>query len=160
MAKQIKKHMSVEEFIEWDNLYNYVRFDVMGYDKNQSLSKSMVLRLKGLLNNKFMANNNIKDTANYSYKTVLSTFKYCMPNIKRGLSNNVFNDENHKFAYILKIVESNLNTVYLKMRNAENEKGKSKMVDEHIEGNVCSYIEYNHKDEEVKLNKNKYKDLW
>ena len=91
----------------------------MGYDENQSLSRTMVLRLKGLLSNKFIANNNIEDTANYSYETVLNTLKFCMPDIQRGLRSNSFTDENHKFNYAIKIVESNLNTVYVRMKNAE-----------------------------------------
>ena len=53
MAKATKKHMTQQDNIEWDALYQYVRHNVLGYDDNQSLSRSMVLRLKGLLNNKF-----------------------------------------------------------------------------------------------------------
>ena len=88
----------------------------MGYDDNQSLSRNMVLRLKGLANNKFMANNNIKDTADYSYKIILLTFKYCNSSIQRALNNVAFKDESHKFNYILKIVEDNINTVYMRMK--------------------------------------------
>ena len=56
-----KKHMSQQDKEDWENLYEYVRHNVLGYDENQSLSRPMVYRLKGLLNNKFMANNNIED---------------------------------------------------------------------------------------------------
>lgn len=124
MAKT-KKHMSPQDKIDWENLYEYVRRNVMGYDETQSLSRSMVLRLKGLLNNKFMANNNIADTSDYSYQTVLNTFKFCMPDIQRGLRSNSFKDETHRFNYILKIVENNLNTVYMRMKNAEKSKQKT-----------------------------------
>lgn len=122
MAKTTSKRMSAQDQEYWTALYEYVRKNVMGYDENQSLSKTMVLRLKGLLTNKFMANNSIADTSNYSYETILNTFKFCMPDIQRALRKNAFNDENHKFSYILKIVESNINTVYMRMKNAEKTK--------------------------------------
>ena len=118
MAKTTKKHMSQQDKQDWDELYGFVCHKVMGYDENQSLSKTQVLRLKGLLNNKYMANNSVADTANYSYKVVLNTFKYCYLDIQKGLSNNTFVDENHKFSYILKIVENNLNTIYMRMKEA------------------------------------------
>jgi hypothetical protein len=126
MAKS--KHLTEQEKIDWDNLYQYVRHNVLGYDNNQSLSRSMVLRLKGLLTNKFMANNNIEDTASYTYQLVLNTFKFCMPDIQRGLRSNSFRDENHKFNYVMKIVESNLNTVYMRMKNSEKSKEKTESI--------------------------------
>lgn len=125
MAKAQSKRMSIKDKEDWDKLYEYVRHNVMGYDENQSLSKNMVLRLKGLLNNKFMANNNVEDTSNYSYETILLTFKFCMPDIQKGLRSTSFRDESHKFNYILKIVENNINTVYMGVKNSEKNKQKT-----------------------------------
>ena len=155
MAVKTKKHLSQEDKLYWIELYEYVRKNVMGYDENQSLSKNMVLRLKGLPNNKFMANNNIDDTANYSFQTILNTFKFCMPDIQKGLRNSFFKDENHKFNYILKIVESNLNNVYLKMKNVEKTKQKT----ETMSMDTVAYIGA---DYQVKTQKTseKLKDLW
>lgn len=132
MAKVTKKHMSKEEQKYWDDLYEYVRRNIMGYDENQSLSRTMVLRLKGLSTNQFMANNNINNTANYSFKIILNTFKFCLPNIQKGLRSNSFKDENHKFNYILKIVESNLNNVYMRMKNVEKAKEKTETVEMNV----------------------------
>ena len=129
MAKQSRKTMSAQDKAEWDELYNYVRYKVLGYDKNQSLSRTMVLRLKGLLSNKFIENKNIESTANYSYKTVLTTFKFCSLDIQKGLKNNSFNDEKHRFNYIIKIVEDNLNTVYMRMKKAEQSKSQTENMD-------------------------------
>lgn len=129
MARTTRKHMSKQEKADWDELYEYVRTEVMGYDQNQSLSSEMVLRLKGLLSNKFMENNYIQDTASYSYKTVLNTFKYCSLDIQRGLRSNSFRDERHRFNYVLKIVESNLNTVYTRMKNAVKAEEKTQTMD-------------------------------
>ena len=57
--------MTEEEKNAWDILYHYVK-DLLGYDENQALSTAMVLRLKGLMTNKFIENNNIKNYVNDS----------------------------------------------------------------------------------------------
>ena len=147
--------MNKQEREAWDELYNYVRYNVLGYDENQSLSRNMVLRLKGLQNNKFMANNNIEDTANYSFEVILNTFKFCQPDIQRGLRSNSFIDEHHKWNYILKIVENNLNNVYVKMKNAQIAKEKT----ENVKSEVLSYncAEYQKK---TKKTPERLKHLW
>ena len=114
-----KKNMSAKEKHDWDALYTYVKENVMGYDENQALSSAIVLRLKGLLTNKFMENKNVANTANYSYDVILATFKFCYMDIQRTLRTNSFVDEMHKFNFVLKIVERNINTVYIKMKNVE-----------------------------------------
>lgn len=148
-----KKKMTDQDKQDWEALYFYVK-NLMNYDENQSLSKAMVLRLKGLLSNKFMENNNIKSTANYSYQTILNTFKFCCPDIQKALKNNSFKDEQHKFNYILKIVEKNINNVYMRMKNAEKAKEEAKNV---------TIETYNHVGAEYKpkeKKKDKFSDLW
>lgn len=149
-----RKKMTKEEKIAWDALYTYVRKNVMGYDENQALSSTMVLRLKGLLTNKFMENKNIEASANYSYETILNAFKYSSPDIQRVLRTNNFKDESHKFNYILKIVEKNINTVYVRMKNAEKakEEAKNTMVE------IPTHTGAEFKPKEKK--KDKFTDLW
>ena len=120
-----KKKMTEKEKQDWENLYYYVK-NLLGYDENQALSSTMVLRLKGLLTNKFIENNNITSTANYSYETILNTFKFSSLDIQKALKNNNFKDEMHRFNYLLKIVEKNINTVYVKMKNLEKAKEEAK----------------------------------
>lgn len=120
-----KKKMTEKEKQDWEGLYFYVK-KLLGYDENQALSSTMVLRLKGLLTNKFIENNNIESTANYSYETILNTFKFCSTDIQKALRFNNFKDEMHRFNYILKIVEKNINTVYLRMRNVQKTKEEAK----------------------------------
>ena len=127
----------------------------MGYDENQSLSSAMVLRLKGLLTNKFMENNNIKDTANYSYETILNTFKYCHPDIQRALRTCTFKNEQHKFLYITKIVENNINNVYMRMKNAERAKEEAKNVT--VEIPVHTGAEFKPRE---KKKEDKFSNLW
>ena len=157
MTKVTKKHMSMKEKEEWDALYQYIRHNVLGYDENQSLSKNMVLRIKGLLSNKFMANNNIADTANYSYDIVLNTFKFCMPDIQKALNNNSFQDENHKFNYILRIVEGNLNNVYIRMKNIKKTKEEANNIDI---SNAAEYVNTFKAKNDTSKTSDKYNDLW
>lgn len=153
-AREQAKQLSKQEAIDWDELYQYVRCDIMGYDINQSLSTPMVLRLKGLLVNKFIENKHIKDTAQYSYKTILNTFKLCSPTIKNVLRTNTFSDEMHKFNVILKIVERNINDVYIRMKNVEKakEEAKKTMVE------VPTHTGAEFKPREKK--KDRFSDLW
>jgi len=153
-AKEEAKKLSKQEKNDWDELYQYVRSNVMGYDENQSLSSTMVLRLKGLLTNKFIESKSVKSTANYSYKVILNSFKFSLSDIQRALRTNNFVDENHKFNYILKIVEKNINTVYLRMRNAQQakEEAKNTMVE------IPTHTGAEFKPKEKK--KDKFADLW
>lgn len=151
-----RKRMSKEEKQKWDVLYEYVRTNILGYDKNQALSKTMVLRLKGLQTNKFIENKNIANTANYSYSVILNTFKYCSLDIKKGLQSNTFRDEKHRFNYILKIVENNINTVYLRMKKAETQKKNV----ENIDSNYISGYVNTFKPQNNSAKTSKYDDLW
>lgn len=148
-----RKKMTEKEKQDWESLYMYVK-NVMGYDENQALSSTMVLRLKGLLTNKFIENNNIQSTANYSYETILNTFKYCSPDIQRALRVNNFQNEQHKFLYITKIVENNINDVYLRMKNVTKAKEEAKR----IVADFPTHTGAEFKPKEKK--KDRFSDLW
>lgn len=155
MAKNVRKRMTKQEKKDWDELYDFVKQKVLMYDENQSLSRTMVLRLKGLLSNKFIENGNIEDSANYSYRTILNTFKFCIVDIQRGLRSNSFSDEMHKFNYVLKIVESNINTVYVRMQQAEKSKDKTEKMDTTVATHTGA--SYQRKTKDVS---HKFDDLW
>lgn len=123
------KHMSKQEYEEYDELYEYVRSKIMGYDESQSLSSQMNLRLKGLKVNKHMENYNIKDTANYSYKLILITYKFCSVDIDKAFKTKSFKNELQRFNYAAAIVESNLNTVYERMKNTQKAEEKTQTMD-------------------------------
>ena len=145
--------MTEKEKQDWEALYYHVK-NLMGYDENQALSNTMVLRLKGLLTNKFMENNNIQSTANYSYETILNTFKFCSLDIQRALRTNNWANEMHKFNYLLKIVEKNINTVYIRMRNIQ--KAKEEAMNTTIEAPTHTGAEFKPRDKK----KDKFTDLW
>lgn len=155
-SKQVKKRMTKQDKLDWDELYEYVRQKVMGYDTNQSLSKNMVLRLKGMLNGKFYANNNTKDVADYSYKNVLNTYKFCSLSINRVFTTKSFESEEHKFNYAAAIVESKLNDVYMRMKNVVKSEEKTKNMDMSTATNEGA--EYQKKTKEN--NNKRLDDLW
>lgn len=147
------KKMTADEKAAWEELYYYVK-NLMNYDENQSLSRAMILRLKGLQTNKYIANKNIESTANYSYETILNTFKLCSSDIQRGIRTNNFKDEQHKFNYILKIVESNINNVYVRMKNVE----RAKEVAKNTAVEIYTHVGAEYKPREKK--KDRFADLW
>lgn len=148
-----KKKMTDKEKQDWESLYYYVK-NIMGYDENQALSNTMVLRLKGLLSGKFIENNNIEDKANYSYETILTTFKFCSPQIHNALRTNSFKDESHKFNYILKIIEKNINDVYIRMKNVQKSKEEAK----NTSVEIIAHVGAEYKPKEKK--KDKFSNLW
>lgn len=156
MARVPKKKMSKEEIEAWNNLYEYVRTKVLCYDENQMLPTYVVLRLKGMLNGKFMDNHSTKDMAHYSYEVVLNTFKYSMPDIRRALNTVRFTDEKHKVNYIMRIVDSNINTVYMRMKNANAQKAEAVKVASSEIG--TKDVEY--KPKKKASNNDRFSDLW
>lgn len=150
------KKMTKQEKEEWETLYEYVHTNVLGYDRNQSLTRSQVLRLKGLRTNKFIENNNIKDTANYSFKVILYAFQSCNPAIQDALRRVNFKDESHKFNYILKIVEPQLNEIYVRMKKRDRVKSE-------VEQEVSCAVEVKAAEFKPKPKKkmnDKFADLW
>ena len=95
---------------EWSDLYEYVQ-KLLGYNYDFAMPKEFLLRLRGLSEGKFIANNNIDSKAKYSFEVIRYTFMVCSQEIKNALKNNKFQNETHKFNYILKIVEKNIDDV-------------------------------------------------
>ena len=157
--KQQSKKMSEQEKKQWNNLYQYVKKNILEYDDNQSLSNSIVLRLKGLSTSKFMENKNINSMSKYSYEVILNTFKFCSPVIQKALKNKNFIDDTHKINYIIKIVEPKINTIYKKMKDNELSKKKREEIDS---ARVISYQNhFQSQDEEINpILVKEFEDLW
>ena len=138
--------MSEEEKRDWNELYSYVK-GLMGYDDKTSLSRTEVLKLKGLTRGQFIANNNQQELAEYSFYEILVTFKICKFDIIRGFRSNSFKSNGHKFNYMIKIVEGNLSTVRERLKSRERQEERIAS----IEINTVEEIaEYKKKSKEVK----------
>lgn len=150
----IPKKMTYEDTQNWEKLCEYVKTNVLKYDENQLLTKYMIIRLLGLSRGEYIVNNKSINNADYSYEVILNTFKFCSLDIQKALRTKQFKDEEHKFNYILKIVEKNINTVYMKMKNAEKAKEEAK----NTTVEVPTYIGAEFKPRENK--KDKFANLW
>lgn len=151
-----KKDVKLNKTKDFDRLYDYVKYNLLGYDKNQSLTRMQVLRLKGLKSGKFIENNSVKPCANYDYEVILIAFKACSVQILNALSNKKFNDENHKFNYIIKVVENNLNDIYKKVERARKANSDIKNSNDVI-GTID--VEYNSELHKKNVGRNKYSYL-
>lgn len=101
----------------------------MQYQEKQKLSKEMILRLRGLKTGKMIDNNNIKNSAEYSFEIILYAFKVCKAKILSAIQTKTFKNEMAKFVYIVVIVENNLNDVYIRITNAKKSQEKTEKLD-------------------------------
>lgn len=132
--------MSKQEKLEWDELYEYIKYSILDYPKEKNLPKNLVLRLKGLRNGKFMANNNIKNQGDYSFNMILLAFKINKLHIIKALSDkSKFKNESHMINYIMTIVENNINDVFDTITNKERAEKRT---------------------DEIIINENKIKDIY
>ena len=141
-----KRKMSEEEKEQWDELYSYVK-GLMGYDDKTSLSRTEVLKLKGLTRGQFIANNNQQELAEYSFYEILVTFKICKFDIIRGFRSNSFKSNGHKFNYMIKIVEGNLSTVRERLKSRQKQEERIASIEINTEEEIA---EYKKKSKEVK----------
>lgn len=149
--------MSKEEKKQWNDLYQYVRKEILLYDENKAIPQNIILRLKGLQQGKLMANNNIDNNANYPFEIILLTFKLYKQTIMSAMQGKDFKDEMTKFIYISRIIENNINDVYDRIKNAKELKEKTEKIDT---ANVYNEgAEYKRKTQENKVT-NKFKDMW
>lgn len=150
------KKMSDIEKQQFDELYQYVRKEILLYDEAQAIPSNLVLRLKGLSTGKLLENRNITDKAHYTFDIVLYTFQICKPQIMSAISGKDFSSERQKFNYICAIVENNLNDVYKRVQNAK--KSESKIEEMDTNNLLHTGAEYRIKTEEIKSKR--LENLW
>lgn len=119
---------SDQEQREWEALYFYVKKNILQYDDNMDLTNYCILRLKGMAQGRFAAQDRKTTGITYGYKVVLSTFEQKQELIRWSLQVKTFNSESHKINWIFKIIENNINDVYLKMREANKHEENQKLM--------------------------------
>lgn len=146
-----------QEWEDWCKLYDYVKDEILQYDKDMKVPKFMALRLRGLNKGTFIANKNQKPYANYSYNVILLTFKAYKHDILKYTSQNIFKDEQHKFNYIMVIIENNINDIVLRLNNSQKHKESMQSFDTDTiqRENIAEY-----KKKTKKTDNNRLKDLW
>lgn len=114
---------------DWLELCAYVEKDILGYDENMKIPRSLYLRLRGLSRGQFMANNSHAKYSEYSYSVILYTFKYSKVSIDNAIRSKSFKSENNKINYIMAIVESNMNDIYLRLLKVKESDKRTKELD-------------------------------
>jgi len=140
--------------LDWDALYNYVKLDILNY-QDKKMPKEMILRLIGLKDGKFYANNKVKKEASYDYKLILLTFKLMKGTILSCLQNTEIKDERHKVNLIMKIVESEINNV--KDRIEAKKKSEEKTENLQLDNQIHERAEYTPKSKTLKKGQ---EELW
>ena len=150
-AGKLKKQF---EFID---LAEYVKKEILRYTDDMKIPNHLVLRLKGLLEGKFICNNNTTQEANYTIESVKYTFMACKSKIHYALDTVPFNSESRKINYIFKIIEGNINTVFINLLQSKKQVDKMMVLStDSLESNDVEYVK---KERESKVSK-KLKKFW
>lgn len=146
-----------EKYIDWCNLYEYVKHEILGYTDNIKLPKYMILRLKGFCDGQYIKNNKHNENAKYDYKTILITFKFCRQEIMNMLEKNktTYKNEQHKFNAIMCIIDREINNVVIRLNSVK--KSEEKTLNMKLENQVHETAEYKSKSKEIKKG---MEDLW
>lgn len=143
---------------EFDEVYDYIKYEIMKYDKEMKLPNNFVFRLYGLACGKF-SYRAPKDSSFddmpiiYPFPIILATVIKCKSKLLFCMQTVKFADENHKINTIFKILEENINDVKLAYDRKMRDKQKIDSVD--AEYMVREVQEYNKKSEL----KDKFKEL-
>lgn len=134
---------------EWIELCEYVKKEILKYDDNMKFPTYLALKLQGLKKGQHIANNNIKTEACYDDYTLLCTFKICKNRILDYLEKNEIKikDEKHRINLIIKIVEPEINDVYIRLKQAK--KREEKIADTSFENHYSKGAIYTKKTHDV-----------
>ncbi|NCI19695.1 hypothetical protein EJM73_08665 [Clostridium botulinum] len=152
MTKNKTKNTEHEKFLK---LCEYVKNEILELPEECKFPKFLALRLRGLHEGKFMANNKIKPMASYDYDIILLTFKINKFDMLLKLrQRHLFKTEKHRINYMMAIVEGKINDVVLKVKNSKKAKEHTLNVDLSIDKGA----DYKPKTKEI--NSNLLDDLW
>lgn len=153
------KNNKNEKSKDWKSLCEYVKKQILEYDDNMKFPTYLALKLQGLKKGQNIANNNIEQQAQYDDYTLLCAFKLCRNKIVNYLHSNAskIKDENHKINLITKIVEPEINDVYIRIQ--QNKQANSKLESSSIDNQFNKTAEYQSSNT-VKPIGDKLKNLW
>ena len=140
---------------DFRDVCDYIKKEILEYSEDMKFPKFMAMRIKGLASGTFYANKKIKPEASYDYKTILYAFKICRPKILASIRSKEFTSEQHRFNYLMCIVESEINDVVLRLKNVE--KSKEKMEVMKMDNMSSEGAEYKTKTKDINI---KLSDLW
>lgn len=158
-----KKQLEIDQ-VEWEELYRYVFSDIFGYKQGMKMPPYIIMRLKGLRDGKFHGNKNIQKCADYSFKTILLTFKAKKVDILSMYDRMTFKDESHRMNAVMKVIENHINEIAMRLnRNVEtnNKLSSLEICDLQIseESSTPTKTEHSTEKQQNKMAE-KFKNLW
>lgn len=133
LPKFIKeKEIKDIEVKKWNNLYEYIKVEIMGYTKEKQLTPAMRTKLLSLRNGSFVKRGVTMSKEGYDYDVILTTFKAKKIEVERAIFGKTFEDDNHKFNYIMVIITNSINDVAKRLENAKKQKDKEEELKEII----------------------------
>lgn len=128
-----EKRLKDIEVDKRNTLYEYIKVEIMGYTKEKQLTPSMMTKLLSLRNGSLVRRGIVMDNNGYDYSLILTTFKAKKIEIERAIFGKTFEDDNHKFNYVMVIVANNINDVAKRLENANKQKNKEKELKEIVQ---------------------------
>lgn len=128
-----EKRLKDIEVDKRNTLYEYIKVEIMGYTKEKQLTPSMMTKLLSLRNGSLVRRGIVMDNNGYDYGLILTTFKAKKIEIERAIFGKTFEDDNHKFNYVMVIVANNINDVAKRLENANKQKNKEKELKEIVQ---------------------------
>ena len=132
------------EYKKWTELYEYVKKEIMGYTKEKQLTPNMRTKLQSLRNGSFVRKGVSMNNQGYEYNVILTTFKAKKVEIENATFGKVFEDDNHKFNYIMIIITNSINDVANRIENARKLEEREEIVTEliHVKDTKETYEEF------------------
>ena len=144
--------------IKWFNeLYKYIKEDLLNYDEEQDLPKWLITNLQDLRNGTIMQKGIgrvCKSKDGYPYDVILDTFLSNSDSIRWAFLNKNFKNERNKINYMMAIINSNINDTYNRFKTdlkTSNIKERDNIIEEEesINNNILKTEQH------TNLNKNK-----
>lgn len=121
--KELNRLKKEQETKKYKDLMDFVMDEIYHYEKGMVFPSSLIVRIKKL-----------KDF--YDYDIIKDAFAASYDSIMWALSNKNFTNEYNKTSYIMAIVESKINDVYLEAKRKESQSEKALQVDQAIDLNL------------------------
>lgn len=103
----------------WDKLYQFVKFDILGYPTSFNLTSQQVLLLKSLTQKTIIGRGQKQVYNSYTYDEIFSVFEYYQNDIINALKYKQFKNDQSKLSYCVAIVRNKINDYLLNQRESQ-----------------------------------------
>lgn len=103
---------------KWNKVYDFMRYELLGYAPDMQLPSFARNRLLGLRNGTYGLKRGDKiNGQSYTWDIIYMTMVLKKMDIVQSLRSKAFEDEQHKINYMFAIISSSINDVYMRDKN-------------------------------------------